>query len=243
MSVVVAGEALVDLAPRDGLLLPLPGGSPYNVAVGLGRLGSETHYLGGLSTGRLRARCCARRLAADGVALDLAPVRAEPDHPGRGPPRRAGAGELRLLPRRHGGRRARRGDDLPELPEGAALHVSFGAIGLGHDRPGGAWRPCSRSSIAQRLTSLDPNVRSGQSSPRMSAQALLSRVLVGVGPVGLLQVVAVRVGHLAGALVDVLDQRGRQPARRGWPRSTVATNSSTNACTVEPTSSCAPTGR
>jgi fructokinase len=47
MSVVVAGEALVDLAPRGGLLLPLPGGSPYNVAVGLGRLGSETHYLGG----------------------------------------------------------------------------------------------------------------------------------------------------------------------------------------------------
>jgi fructokinase len=37
--IVVAGEALIDLAPRDGLLLPLAGGSPYNVAVGLGRLG------------------------------------------------------------------------------------------------------------------------------------------------------------------------------------------------------------
>jgi hypothetical protein len=66
MSVVVAGEALVDLAPRDGLLLPLPGGSPYNVAVGLGRLGSATHYLGGLSRDAFGA-LMSDRLAANGV--------------------------------------------------------------------------------------------------------------------------------------------------------------------------------
>ena len=48
--IVVAGEALVDLVPGDdGRLAPLPGGSPFNVAIGLGRLGVPTGYLGPVS--------------------------------------------------------------------------------------------------------------------------------------------------------------------------------------------------
>jgi fructokinase len=48
--VVIAGEALVDLVPdAEGRLTPLPGGSPFNVAVGLGRLDVPTAYLGAIS--------------------------------------------------------------------------------------------------------------------------------------------------------------------------------------------------
>lgn len=47
--VLVCGEALVDVfdaAPGR----PVPGGSPFNVAIGLGRLGCPVAFLGGIST-------------------------------------------------------------------------------------------------------------------------------------------------------------------------------------------------
>jgi fructokinase len=48
-AVLVCGEALVDLfnAAPDR---PVPGGSPFNVAIGLGRLGFPAAFLGGIST-------------------------------------------------------------------------------------------------------------------------------------------------------------------------------------------------
>lgn len=157
MSVIVAGENLVDLAPRDGLLLPLPGGSPYNVAVGLGRLGTETHYLGGLSTDAFGAQM-AERLTADGVDLRLSPRLVEPttlavvhlDAEGR-----ASYG-FYLAGTAAAGLRA---TALPELPAGAALHVSLGAIGLDHDPAGHALVTLLHGARGERLTSLDPNVR------------------------------------------------------------------------------------
>lgn len=47
--VLVCGEALVDVfdAAPDR---PVPGGSPFNVAIGLGRLGCPVAFLGGIST-------------------------------------------------------------------------------------------------------------------------------------------------------------------------------------------------
>jgi fructokinase len=157
MSVVVAGEALVDLAPRDGLLLPLPGGSPYNVAVGLGRLGSETHYLGGLSRDAF-GTLMSSRLEADGVVLDLAPVVDEPttlavvhlDDQGRASygfylDGTSAAGLESSM--------------LAELPGDAALHVSLGAIGLGHVPTGRTLTTLLEDAHRERLTSLDPNVR------------------------------------------------------------------------------------
>lgn len=48
-AVLVCGEALVDfieVAPDR----PIPGGSPFNVAIGLGRLGCPVAFLGGIST-------------------------------------------------------------------------------------------------------------------------------------------------------------------------------------------------
>lgn len=48
--VAVIGEAIMDLVARpDGSLRPLPGGSPYNVALALGRQGVPVDYLSPLS--------------------------------------------------------------------------------------------------------------------------------------------------------------------------------------------------
>ena len=155
--IVVAGEALIDLAPRDGLLLPLAGGSPYNVAVGLGRLDRDTRYLGGLSQDAF-GTMLAERLAADGVDLSLAPRFEQPstlavvhlDDAGR-----ATYGfyldgtAAALLDDAH----------LPALPEGALLHVSLGAIGFAHAPTGRALAALLRREAGARLTSLDPNIR------------------------------------------------------------------------------------
>jgi fructokinase len=212
MSVVVAGEALVDLAPRDGLLLPLPGGSPYNVAVGLGRLGSETHYLGGLSRDAFGA-LLRGRLAADGVALDLAPVRAEPttlavvhlDEQGR-----ASYGFYL------DGTAAAVLDEgmMPELPEGAALHVSFGAIGLGHAPTGRSLATLLEDEHRERLTSLDPNVRPSAFAPvgGVEAYATLLDGLV-AGHLDLVKVSDEDLTALHPEAADPLD------VARAWARS------------------------
>jgi fructokinase len=52
--IIVAGEALIDLVPRDDTPLaaldPRRGGGPYNTAVALGRLGSPAGFLSRIST-------------------------------------------------------------------------------------------------------------------------------------------------------------------------------------------------
>lgn len=68
--VLVCGEALVDVfdvAPDR----PIPGGSPFNVAIGLGRLGCPAAFLGGISTDAHGALLI-RRLADAGVDTRLA---------------------------------------------------------------------------------------------------------------------------------------------------------------------------
>lgn len=155
--IVVAGEALIDLAPRDELLLPLAGGSPYNVAVGLGRLGRATRYLGGLSRDAFGQRM-ADRLAAEDVDLSLAPRFDEPstlavvhlDADGRASYGFYLDGTAAAL---------LDADHLPALPEGASLHVSLGAIGFAHAPTGRALAALLAREAGQRLTSLDPNIR------------------------------------------------------------------------------------
>lgn len=71
MTVVVAGEALVDLILRpDGSLAATAGGGPFNAARTLGRLGIETSFLGGISDDRF-GHLLRRLLVADGVRLAM----------------------------------------------------------------------------------------------------------------------------------------------------------------------------
>jgi fructokinase len=71
MTIVVGGEALVDLVPHADQLAAHPGGGPYNTARTLGRLEQDVHYLGCLSDDGFGARLRAQ-LAEDGVQLDTA---------------------------------------------------------------------------------------------------------------------------------------------------------------------------
>lgn len=74
----VIGEALMDLAPHDGLGVyrAQPGGSPFNVAVGLARLGHHTVLMARLADDTF-GRMLRRHAAAEGVDLAYAAPAAE----------------------------------------------------------------------------------------------------------------------------------------------------------------------
>jgi fructokinase len=77
--VTVIGEALIDLVPGDTPLayIASPGGSPYNVAIGLARLGQDSTLMARLGDNAL-GRILRDRAAAEGVDLDAAPHASEP---------------------------------------------------------------------------------------------------------------------------------------------------------------------
>lgn len=153
--VVVAGEALVDLVPGDGTLTPVPGGSSLNVAIGLGRLGTRVAYLGALSTDGF-GRVLATQLDRAGVDHGLAEATDLPT-------------TLAVVHVDDGGRAtygfyldatSAVADPGPvALPDGAALHVSFGAIGPTQAPAGQRLVALLRAEAGRRLTCLDPNVR------------------------------------------------------------------------------------
>ena len=70
--ILCCGEALIDMVPEGGLFRPLPGGSVYNTAVGLGRLGARTGFLWPISRDPFGAMLLGP-LEEAGVATDLCP--------------------------------------------------------------------------------------------------------------------------------------------------------------------------
>ena len=74
----VIGEALVDLVPdgASGKHRPIPGGSPFNVAVGLARLGNRTSLMARFADDRY-GRLLRSVAAAEGIDLRGAPWAAE----------------------------------------------------------------------------------------------------------------------------------------------------------------------
>lgn len=75
---LVVGEAVLDLGPaQHGAWLARPGGSPYNVAIGLARLGRATRFAGRLSTDPL-GRILREHALASGIDLSLCVDAPEP---------------------------------------------------------------------------------------------------------------------------------------------------------------------
>jgi len=79
VTITVIGEALIDLVPGDQprSFYAVPGGSPYNVAVGLARLGQRAILMARLS-GTAFGRMLRDHALAEGLDLAAAPHAAEP---------------------------------------------------------------------------------------------------------------------------------------------------------------------
>lgn len=158
--ILVAGEALVDMTPAacgEGVgYLPRPGGSPYNVAIGIGRLDVPVAFLGRLSTDAF-GRLLRGHLEASHVSLAYVMDAAEATtlafvHLGGEEPEYSfyteGTADRMLLP-----------EHLPLIPDGAALH--FGSFSLALEPGASTLEGLMRRESRRRLLSLDPNVRSG----------------------------------------------------------------------------------
>ena len=79
MVVTVVGEALIDLVldPVSRTYDPRPGGSPFNVAVGLARLGTPTCLMARMADNAF-GRQLRAHAAAEGVDVSAAPLAVEP---------------------------------------------------------------------------------------------------------------------------------------------------------------------
>jgi len=159
---LVCGEALYDVfvgdEARDGglSLEARAGGSPFNVAIGLARLGCPVGFFGGLSRDMLGERLLAR-LEAEGVdtrflvrsdrlsTLSLVGRTSEgtPAYTFYG----SGAADRSLTV-----------EDLPDLPE-PTTGLHFGSYSIVASPTADALVSLAEREAGKRLISLDPNVR------------------------------------------------------------------------------------
>lgn len=173
--IVVCGEALIDLVPTGSPVTyaPRPGGSPANVAVGLGRLGSPATLLCRLSDDAF-GRVLAEHVQGSGVDTGLALRAAEPTTLAVVTLDDAGKAEYAFYVdgAADGGWRV---EDLPAaLPDGAALTVS-GSLALGVPSMGDAVEALLERERGARLLALDPNVRPALARDEADLRARLDR--------------------------------------------------------------------
>jgi fructokinase len=159
--IVVAGEALIDLVPREAGALagldPRRGGGPYNTAVALGRLGSPTAFcsrissdafgealLGGLREAGVDVASVQR--GAEPTTLAVASIAAN-----------GSAGYSFYVE----GTADRLFSAPAQLPDGTRA-VSFGTCSLVLEPGASAYEELMRIASARGVfTALDPNIRSG----------------------------------------------------------------------------------
>jgi fructokinase len=158
--ILCCGEALIDLLPRTGpngeqLFQPFPGGSVFNVAVALGRLGTPSGFFSGLSSDFFGATL-REALQASGVDISLI-------HMSDRPTTLAfvtladGQARYAFFDEGSAGRMLTE-NDLPALPvEITALH--FGSLSLAEEPCGSAYEALMQRESRDRVISLDPNVR------------------------------------------------------------------------------------
>ncbi|MDV7145352.1 PfkB family carbohydrate kinase [Tropicimonas sp. TH_r6] len=152
----IGGENLIDHVTRDGVVSACPGGSPFNVAMALGRQGSNVHYISPISTDSW-GDMLAETLLGSGVKLDG----------GRNPAPTTmarvtvndGVPSYRFE-RDQTAERQITGETLAAaLPEAAAA-IHTGSLTLTDGADAAAWEAfCGECHDAGMLVSLDPNVR------------------------------------------------------------------------------------
>jgi fructokinase len=149
--------------------VPLPAGSPVNVAVGLGRSRVAVDFAGPLSIDGF-GQLLVERLVSAGVGIDDAP--------------RTDAPTTLAVVHLDAQRRATYGFylsgtsaavpvDAVTLADGSALHVSFGAVGPTSDPAGLALVDLLRREAGRRVVTLDPNVRRVADEDRPSTVAAI----------------------------------------------------------------------
>jgi fructokinase len=158
---LICGEALFDLFLRpsatDELCLDaVPGGSPFNVALGLARLGQKTEFFSGLSPDLMGKRLAAF-MEKEGVGLAHAVRSTNPTALSIVALNADGSADYAFYPD-FPAYSAIREADLPELdPETRIIHM--GSIATALEPVGSALAVLAERECGRRLIAYDPNVR------------------------------------------------------------------------------------
>jgi fructokinase len=176
--ILCAGEALIDMLPRrtaegEDAFVPHAGGSVFNTAIALGRLGAGAGYFGGLSTDFM-GEILAASLAASRVDTSLC-IRS---------PRPTTLAFVRLVDGQASyafydeGTAGRMLDPaaLPVLPENVQA-LFFGGISLISEPCARAYEALMAREAFARVTMLDPNIRPGFITDEAAYRARLGRML------------------------------------------------------------------
>ncbi|MGV8871403.1 MAG: carbohydrate kinase family protein [Rhodococcus sp. (in: high G+C Gram-positive bacteria)] len=157
MTILVCGEALVDLVPvHEGpLLSPKLGGGPFNVAVSIGRLGSPVAYLSRISRDPFGEQILAS-LQDAGVDISWVQRGDEPTTLAMTTLAEDGSAEYSFYA---DGTADRLVADPGDLPDEISV-LSFGTLSLLYE-PGASMYASllHRARAAGKLTMLDPNIR------------------------------------------------------------------------------------
>ena len=164
--IVSCGEALIDFLPRPApadaarpdappTFTGFPGGSPFNVAIAVGRLGQPAGFFGGLSSDFFGAML-QRALQQSGVDTMLANLS---DRPTTLAFVSLAEGNARyaFFDEGSAGRMVAE-NDLPALPK-AVSTLHFGSFSLAEEPCGSAFEALMRRERNDRVISLDINVR------------------------------------------------------------------------------------
>lgn len=157
MTVLVCGEALVDLVPHAGgpMLAPKLGGGPFNVAVALGRLGSEVEFLSRISDDAFGRELVAW-LEASNVGLNLLQRGPEPTTLALTSLDETGAAEYSFYA---DGTADRLVADPGPLPVSVTA-ASFGTLSMLYEPGASVYAAIlARLHASGVLTMLDPNIR------------------------------------------------------------------------------------
>lgn len=158
--IVSCGEALIDflaVPAADGgtHYLPHPGGSPFNVAVALGRLGAPAGFLGGISTDFFGEMLLAT-LHGSGVDTSLVLVASRPSTLAF-VTLEGGDARYAFFDENSAGRMLT-DNDMPAVPATvSALH--FGSFSLVEEPCGSAFEMLMQREMAHHVISLDLNIR------------------------------------------------------------------------------------
>jgi len=168
--IVSCGEALIDFVPMEGKngefgYKPCEGGSPFNVAIGLGRLDVPTGFLGRISTDFF-GDLLMRHLDRNGVDTSLVLRGSENTTLGFvSLPKDGGEPQYAFVATGSADRTVSLEDFPDPLPEDATV-LQFGSISLVQEPGATAFEALMRREAGRRVLVLDPNVRPGLISDR-----------------------------------------------------------------------------
>ena len=151
--ILCAGEALIDMLPRDGAFAPHAGGSVFNTAIALGRLGAPVQFFSGLSSD----------LFGDILRAELAASKVDstPAHIADRPTPLAfvtltdGHASYAFYDENTAGRML----TADNLPDTAADAVFFGGISLVVEPCAAAYTALMAQVAPTAVTMIDPNIR------------------------------------------------------------------------------------